>query len=299
MKSPSFGYVAPASTADVVDALTTGSAAPGGAVVLAGGQSLLVELHHRRVRPALVVDLGRVGDLGGLAVAGGELHVGALARHRDAERPGAAPGPLGRLLPRVAEHVAHPPVRARGTIAGSLAWGHPAAEWGAVAVALDARVDLRGAGGGRSVAAADWFRGPHRTARRPDELVTALRLPLPPAGAGVGFVEHRRTAASYAGVAVVAVLELEGPVVTSARLGVVGAADRPERAAAAEGFLRGAEAGEAAFARAGELAARDADPVDEPHQPADHRRHLVGVLVRRALGRALADRRSTDEEEDA
>ncbi|WP_432572763.1 FAD binding domain-containing protein [Kineococcus sp. SYSU DK005] len=297
MKSPPFDLVAPSSLEDAVLALAAGADRPGGAAVLAGGQSLLLDLHHRRVRPSLVVDLRRVPGLDGLGVHEGHLRVGALVRHRALEDPAAASGALGRVLPVLAEHVGHPPIRELGTFCGSLAWAHPTAEWGVLAVTLDAVLDLRGPAGARTVAAGQWFTGRHATVRRDAELLTGVRLPLPPPGAGAGFLEHRRTEASFAAAAALAVLEVEDGAVRSARIGLAGAADRPVRAHRAERLLRGAPATPEAFAGAARVAAHeDADPVPEPHGGIDHRRQVLSVLVRRALGAALADARGQRQE---
>jgi aerobic carbon-monoxide dehydrogenase medium subunit len=287
VKPAPFDYLAAASTQEAVEALAR---TDGDARVLAGGQSLVLEMHYRRSRPGLVVDINRVPGLDRLDVDGASLRVGPLVRHRAFESSRAAPGPLGRLLSQTARHIAHPPIRALGTLAGSVAWAHPAAEWCTVATALDAEVELRSTTGTRSVGAADYFHGPHSTARRPDELVTAVRVPLLPDEAGVGFAEHRRTQASFAQVAVVAGLTLRDGEVGGVWLGLANAADTPVRARAAERSLLGTRAGPAAFDRAGRIAAdQDADPRPEPHADVEYRRHVVAVLVGRALARAHRD----------
>lgn len=292
MKPAAFDYVAPTELSDAVTALAE---RPETARVLAGGQSLVLEMHYRRERPDLLVDINTVRGLDAVEVDGDALRVGALARHRTFETPSVAPGASGRLLSRVSPFIAHPPVRARGTMVGSLAWANPASEWCATAVALDAGIELAGPGGSRVVAARDFFRGPFRTARQPDEILTSVRLPLLPGpgaeadAVGVGFHEHRRTHASFAQVAVVAVLILRDGVIADARLGLAGVADRPVRADEAERHLRGREAEAAVFARAAELAAAGADPLPEPHAGSEYKRHAVGVLVRRVLEQAGAD----------
>jgi aerobic carbon-monoxide dehydrogenase medium subunit len=293
MKPAPFDYVAPTELSDAVTALAERRDA---ARVLAGGQSLVLQMHYRRERPALLVDINNVRGLGAITVDGAELRVGALARHRAFETPNVAPGALGRLLSRVSPLIAHPPVRARGTMAGSLAWAHPASEWCATAVALDAGIELTGPAGSRVVSAGDYFRGPFRTARRADEILTSVRLPLLPAATagtvGVGFLEQHRTHASFAQVAAVAVLHLRDGVITGARLGLAGAADRALRAHDAEAHLLGQEPEPQVFARAAELAAAAADPLPEPHAGVEYKRHAVGVLVRRALVQANEDSES-------
>jgi aerobic carbon-monoxide dehydrogenase medium subunit len=138
------------------------------------------------------------------------------------------------------------------------------------------------------VGATSFFRGPFATACEPDELLTGVRLPLPDKDTGASFAEHRRTEASYALVAAVATLKLRGGAVEEARIGLAGATDRPLRAHAAERSLADEPPSAEPFAEAGRLAAADADPRPEPHCGVAYRRHVVSVLVRRALEEALA-----------
>ena len=298
MKPAPFDYAAPTELPDAVAALAD---RPETARVLAGGQSLVLEMHYRRERPALLVDINNVRGLDAITVDGDALRVGALARHRAFETPSVAPGALGRLLSRVSPFIAHPPVRARGTMAGSLAWANPASEWCATAVALDAAIELTGPAGSHPVAAGDYFLGPFRTARQPDEILTSVRLPLLPGpvgeaeAVGVGFCEQHRTHASFAQVAVVAVLTLRDGVITGARLGLAGAADRPMRAHDAERHLVGRRAEAGVFARAAELTVAAAAPLPEPHAGVEYKRHAIGVLVRRALTQAREDSEANGE----
>ncbi|SHG28598.1 FAD binding domain-containing protein [Geodermatophilus nigrescens] len=258
------------------------------AAVLAGGQSLLLELRYGDVRRGVLVDLAGAADLAGLAVADGELRLGALVRHAAVERL-ELDDPLARLLRRAAAYVAHPPIRARGTFAGSLAWAHPAAEWCALARALDARMTVRGPAGEREVAAEDWFRGPHRTQRAPDEVLTAVTLPLLGAGAGVGFAELRRTSGSFALAAAGCAVHVAAGRVTRARIGLANAAGVPVRAAEAEAALVGSDGSPDAVRAAADAAAAAADPASEPHCSAEYRRHALGVLTARALTEALGE----------
>ncbi|MCW2887906.1 MAG: molybdopterin dehydrogenase, FAD-binding protein [Streptosporangiaceae bacterium] len=313
MKPAAFDYLAPSTVGEAVDALAdTGRRAQ----VLAGGQSLLLDLHYRRSHPDLVLDINRVHDLDHLGVHDGALHVGALVRHRVFESPQVAPGPLGRLLSLAVVNIAHPPIRALGTMVGSLAYAHPAAEWCTTALALDAEIEMHGPDGVRVVGARDYFHGPHRTARGSQELITAVRLPLLGDTTGVGFAEHRRTHASFAQIAVVVTLTAPAGVITGARVGLANAADRPIRAYAAERSLIGTEAGRPLpslsephpsephpsergssenhpFDWAGRIAAeRDADPRAQPYADVDYQRQVIAVLVSRALRQASADRRA-------
>lgn len=285
MKPASFEYRRPSSVSEAVG-LLAGSGDR--AKVLAGGQSLMIELNYRRTQPELLVDINGISELDVLEQRDDALYVGALARHARFERP-VSGSPLERLLARVSRFVGHPPIRARGTMVGSLSYAHPAAEWPAVAVALDAQLTLVSATGARTLPAASFFEGPFTTACRPDELVTGVALPVLPPSAGVGFVEHRRTAASFAVVAAIAVLELGGGSVRAARVAVAGGADRPLRAHEAEQVLRDG----GSFADAASAAAAEARPVAEPHVSSEYRRHVIEVVVRRALEQASAEARSS------
>ena len=293
MKPAPFEYLAPDSVEEAVATLAERGPE---AAVLAGGQSLVIDLRYRRARPAVVLDINRIAALSELAARDGSVHIGALVRHAELEKahfgsagkPDGTPGdPLAELFRLVAPHVAQPPIRARGTFAGSLAWAHPAAEWGALAAALGAEVELTGHAGQRRVPARLWFRGPFTTARRPDELVTGVRLPLLAPHTVVRFAEHRRTHGSFAlAAAVVAVRQAEGRV-EWARIGLANAADVPLRALAAEEVLLGHRPSPELLREAAAQAGAAADPVAEPYASVAYRRHVLKVLVRRCLTQAL------------
>jgi aerobic carbon-monoxide dehydrogenase medium subunit len=283
MKPAPFDYLAPASVPEAVAALAERGPE---AAVLAGGQSLLIDLRYRRRRPSLLLDINRIGELSELAVRDGWVHIGGLVRHAELERA-AFIDPLADLLRQVAPYVAHPPIRARGTFAGSLAWAHPAAEWGALAVALDAEVALAGPAGPRLVPAGQWFLGPFTTARRPDELVTGVRLPRLPPGTAVRFAEHRRTHGSFAMAAAMVAVRLAEGRVEWVRIGLANAADVPLRAAAAEQVLLGERPAPDLLREAAERAGAEADPIAEPYASVAYRRHVLGVLVRRCLTEAV------------
>ncbi|GLW05684.1 carbon-monoxide dehydrogenase medium subunit [Microtetraspora sp. NBRC 13810] len=282
MKPAYFDYVAPPSVAETVSLLGEHGTE---ASVLAGGQSLLIEMRYRRRRPAILIDVNRVAGLSGIALDPASARLGALVRHADLERARFA-DPLAALFRLVAPNVAHPPIRARGTFAGSLAWAHPAAEWCALAAALNAEVELRGPYGERRVPAGAWFLGPFTTARLPDELVTGVRLPRLGPGTAVRFAEHRRTHASFALAAVVVAVRLAAERVAWVRIGLANAADVPLRAVEAEAVLIGERAGPGPIAEAAEVAGTEADPVEEPYASVPYRRHVLRTLVRRCLTEA-------------
>ncbi|MFC9078364.1 FAD binding domain-containing protein [Streptomyces sp. NPDC057062] len=299
MKPAAFDYVAACTVPEAVDALGNADKSQ----VLAGGQSLLLEMHLERIRPDLVVDINRIPELDDMRVVDDTLRVGALIRHQVFESAQAVPGPLGSLFSLAVVNIAHPPIRSRGTMVGSFGWGHPASEWCGIAMALDAEIQLQGREGARTVAARDYFHGPLKTARRPGELITSVHYPLLADHTGVGFIEHRRTHFCFAQVAVAAVLTVHDGVISEARIGLVNCADRPLRAHAAEQALIGVEIGppvegyrvpeDHPFASAGRIAAeQDAAPVAEPYADLEYRRHAIAVVAARTLCQAANDHRS-------
>ncbi len=283
MKPARFEYWAPTSTDEALNILTQ---VPG-AKVLAGGQSLVPAMNFRLARPETLVDINRLVELDRIEVERSVLHIGALARHRSFERP-VAPGPLGELLPRVARHVGHLPIRTRGTFCGSLAHADPAAEWCLAALVLDGEVVARSTLGERVIPADGFFETVFTTALRPDELLVEVRIPLLTADDGVGFEELSRRAGDFALVMAMAVIRVADGHITGARLGVGGAADRPLRLPEAESVLIGEMPHQAVFERAAEVAASSVRPLEDIHAGAEYRRSLVRVLLVRALQQAAA-----------
>ncbi|GAA4602835.1 carbon-monoxide dehydrogenase medium subunit [Actinoplanes octamycinicus] len=243
-----FEYVAATDLDEVLAALADGRTS-----VLAGGQSLVPELTAPDAPPRRVVDINRVAGFDTLAEADGFLRVGPLIRHRTFESE-AVGGPLGELLRAVVRHIGHPPIRARGTMLGSLAYAHPAAEWPAVAVALGAQLVLTGPAGRRTVPAAEFFTGPFTTARRPEELLAECRLPVLAPGTGIGYAEDRRTTVFPEAAAFAAVTVAAGRV-TAAAIGLVNAGPCPVRARTAERALVGSDFSDAAIGAAAATAA--------------------------------------------
>jgi carbon-monoxide dehydrogenase medium subunit len=284
MKPAPFRYHAPATRAEALELLAGlgADAAP-----LAGGQSLLPAMNLRLARPRHIVDLNRIPASGDCRAVDGHLHIGALVRHRALERPPVA-GPIGDLLAAAARHVGHPPIRERGTFAGSLAHADPTAEWCAVTVALDATVLLASVGEQRSVAASSFFVAPFATARRPDELVVEARVPLLSPDHRTGFAEESRATGDFPVVCAAVALRVVDDVIVDARIGAGGIAPTPIRLQAAEEALRGSSITDAkASQEAGEAARAAADPIDDPNATAAYRRHLAGVVMERAVMSAL------------
>src|SRR5215813_12267783 len=264
---------------------TLAEVAPKEGRVLAGGQSLVPIMAFRLARPAHLVDINGVAGLAHLQANGKTLSIGACVRHAAFYAP-VVDGPLGRLLSTVVQHIAHHPIRTRGTFCGSLAHADPASEWCMVAATLDASIVLRSQRGTRTVAANDFFDGIMTTAREDDELLTEVQFPALPADTRVGFCEFSRRAGDFALAMAVACYRMKDGAIADARVGIGGAEARPRRIAEAEATLNGREPGPEVFRRAGDAAATAIDPLEDYHTSAEYRRDLVRAMTRRALERA-------------
>jgi carbon-monoxide dehydrogenase medium subunit len=285
MKPAAFRYHAP-KTVDEAVALLAEFADDDGRV-LAGGQSLVPTMAFRLARPAHLVDINGVEALNRIAVTDGKLVIGACVRHSAFHKP-VCEGPLGKLLTDVVHHIAHYPIRNRGTFCGSLAHADPASEWCLVLAALDGEVVAKSVRGARSIAARDFFKGIMTTALRDDELLVEARLPLLPAGTRCGFYEFSRRAGDFALAAAVGVYRLDGGKIAEPRLAIGGAEVNPRRIAQAERALAGAAPGDQAFRAAAQAAMEAIDPIEDIINSAEFRRDLVLAVARRALERAAA-----------
>jgi carbon-monoxide dehydrogenase medium subunit len=248
------------------------------AKLLAGGHSLLPVLRLRFARPSLLVDVGRLEELSYVRDTGDALAIGALTRHHD-----VATSPLVQehnpLVSYAASLIGDPQIRHRGTIGGSLAHGDPASDLAAVLLALDGEVDIAGADGVRTVSAADFFVGVFQTAAGPAEMVTEVRVPKLGAEHVWSFLKFRRRALDWATVGVAAVARRSNGGVTDAAIGLVNMGAVPLRA-------RAAETAWAAGTDPGAAADEGTEPPTDTNGSAQYRRHLVRVLVRRAVEEA-------------
>jgi carbon-monoxide dehydrogenase medium subunit len=254
------------------------------AKALAGGQSLIPILALRLARFGHLVDLNRVGELAGVRRVDGSLRIGAMTRHRAVEQDPdvAAAVPL---LSRATRQVGHWQIRNRGTLGGSLAHADPAAEQPAVAVALDAVMEVASAHGEREVAAADFFQGTWTTSVGPEELLIAARFPEWPKPCGFAIEELARRHGDFALVGVVCGVGLGANGVNRAAIALFGVGSTPVRAVAAEAALTSG----APLADMAEAAIAAIDPSDDLHASASYRRRVAGVLVRRAIGKAMKE----------
>ncbi len=287
MKPAAFKYALPR-TLD--EALTVKAEHGDEAMFLAGGQSLVPAMNFRLAQPAVLIDINAVEELAFVRVddEGGDLHLGALTRHRDLQfNPMiAATQPL---VHEAAPNVAHQQIRNRGTLCGNLVHADPASELPAVMLALDARLRLQSTAGERWVAARDFFVSVFTTARADDEMLVEVALPAAAPGSGTCFLEVARRPGDYAmmGVAAVVVLDDDGTC-RDARLTYCSAGETPVAASAAAAALIGGRAAADDIAAAADQAKQEIAPVGSVHASVDFQRHLAAVLTRRALHQAVA-----------
>jgi len=278
VKPSAFEYLAPESCDEALAALAEHG---DDAAVLAGGQSLIPMMNLRIAAPPVVIDIMRIGELRTIDRGEDWIEIGAGIRMAQAERESGVP-----LIERALQHVGHSAIRNAGTVCGSIAHADPAAELPAVLLALDGEVVLRSARGRRTVAADEFFNSYFTTAREPDELVVAVRIPA--TRRRVAFLEVTpRLGGSTGEFATVAVAAAAGRDdaghLTSVSLAFAGVAERAIRAREAEAILVGAEPTRDAIADAAERAAGETDPPADVHAGPEYRRRLVRALTRRAL----------------
>jgi carbon-monoxide dehydrogenase medium subunit len=254
------------------------------AKVLAGGQSLMPMLNFRLAQIEHLIDINRLG--GGLdeaRIEAGKITIPALVRQRKAERSPEMARALP-LLTAALRHVAHPQIRNRGTICGSLAHADPAAELPTVMTALDAKFTVASADGVRTLDATEFFQFHLTTALEPEELLLEVTVDAPPEGTYTAFREFaaRHGDFALAGVAVTCGLDESGAV-TGCRVVAAGVAPTPQRLTAAEGIATGSRLDDATLAEIEAAAREEIEPTSDIHASAVYRRRLTGALVKRAL----------------
>jgi carbon-monoxide dehydrogenase medium subunit len=286
MKPASFVYHAP-KTVDEAVALLAETAAEDGRV-LAGGQSLVPTMAFRMARPGHLIDINGIAEISSITREADALVIGAGVRHAAFHSP-VTEGPLGKLLAFVVHHIAHYPIRQRGTFCGSLAHADPSSEWCLTAATLGATMVARGADGTREIAAEEFFQGIMTTALEEGEMLVAVRLPLPAYDLRHGFYEFSRRAGDYAMAAALATYRLQDGAMVEARLGLGGAEASTRRIAEAEALLEGQAPSDQVFRAAAEAAADVIDPLEDLQADAAFRRDLVRAVARRALERAAAE----------
>jgi len=285
VKPAPFVYHAPKTIDDAVAKLA--ELGPLDGRVLAGGQSLVPMMAFRMARPAHLIDINAVTGLDRLAIDDDVLSIAAGVRHAAFHRP-VVSGPTGALLAAVVSHIAHYPIRLRGTFCGSLAHADPASEWCLTAVTLGAEIVAASQRGRRVIMADDYFEGMMMTALAEDELLLEARVPLLAPDARFGFYEFSRRAGDYAIAMALVTFRLQDGVIIEPRVGVGGAEGRPRRMSEAETALAGQKPGQELFRAAAEAAAAAVDPLEDVHADAEFRLDLVRAVTRRALERAVA-----------
>jgi carbon-monoxide dehydrogenase medium subunit len=284
LKPAAFDYFRPASLAEALALLAKYK---DDCKILAGGQSLVPAMNFRLARPAVLIDITDISELDYLRADGDGLAIGALTRHAAFHRA-VVDGPLGTLLCKVASHIAHYPIRQRGTFAGSLAHADPASEWCLVATTLGATVVAKSVRGERTIAVGEFFKGTFSTDLAVDELLAEVRLPGLAQGWGAGFYEFSRRAGDFALGMALAALRIEGGIVREARLGVGGVSSRAIRLRQLEGRMVGRTASSELIETIAREAWASVDPVGDIHASPEYRRDLTATAVKRALTEAAA-----------
>lgn len=281
MKSPALDYIR-------VESLCAAFAAfaerDGDAVYLAGGHSLIPSLTLRLQAPSLLIDISRVAELSGVELEDGWLRIGAMTRHAE-----ALTNPLiarhAALFAEAAPHVAHPAIRNRGTIGGSISYADPASEFPAVALALRCEMEVVGPEGTRRIPADDFFLGLYETAIEPGEILRSIHVPPVANGQVIAFDELARRRGDYAMVGAGLQAVMQSGMIDDISIAFFSVGLKATRAASAESALRGAELGPVAIAAAQAALAHDLEPDDQAEMPAAMRMHLARVLLGRLLGK--------------
>ena len=282
MKASAFNYVRATSVANALELL---EAHGDRAKLLSGGQSLMPAMNLRLIAPELIIDIGKIAELRSIAVRGDILAIGALARHVDLQRSAeiAAHAPL---LTEAIAHVAHPAVRNRGTLGGSLAHADPASELPACMVALNATIVLRSQSGERRVAAAEFFKGIYETALSAQELLVGVELPVARKNSAHFFREFARRHGDYAITGLAAASIVDGDVFADLRMAFFAVGDRPVLAKAADRLVNTAVT-PVALSDASAALGEELDPQGDQQASASMRRHLAKVLMARCVSALL------------
>lgn len=274
MKPAPFAYAKARSVEDAVALLAQHGE---GAKLLAGGQSLIATLNMRLSAPKILIDLNGISGLSGIALKDGHVEIGAMTRHVEVERSDV----IAKHAPLIAmamPHVAHPAIRNRGTVGGSIAFADPAAELPACLLALGGSVDIAGPKGRRTVPADDFFKGLYETAIGADEMLTLIRLPAATPDSRYGFAELSRRHGDYAVAGLAASATADSGKLKDVRLAFFGVDLTPIRTKGAEAALAAGDIDKAVAALSSDL-----DPPDDVQETGPVKKHLAGVLLRRVV----------------
>lgn len=274
-----FEYFAPQSVKEAIGLLEKHG---DDAKVLAGGHSLLPIMKLRLAQPKVIVDIGRISGLDGIKAEGQKITIGALTTH-DAVEHNALLVEKCPLLSEAAAVIGDMQVRNRGTIGGAAAHADPAADYPAALLALDAEIVATGPTGSRTISAGEFFVDMLTTSLKPNELITALHVPVLARGTGSAYQKHPHPASGYAVVGVAAVVTVSGGKCQRAAIGITGVAGKAYRATAVEKALAGQSLDEATVAKAAGHAADGADPQGDLYASGQFRAHLASVYTKRAV----------------
>jgi carbon-monoxide dehydrogenase medium subunit len=254
--------------------------------LVAGGHSLLPMMKLRLAKPEVLIDINDLADLSYIKVEGGELRIGAMARHADLLASAIA-GEHYRIFHDAERVIADPIVRNRGTIGGSICQADPSEDLSAVFAAVKASIVIRGSGGERVVPAREFHTGPYETVVGPAEMVTEIRVPIRPGG-GSAYEKVERRAGDWAIVSAGAAVWMDGGVISDARVGLAAVGPNTTGIPAISEALTGHAPSEELYRQAGEIAAASCSPGTDMRGSAEYKRHLADELTRRALRRAVA-----------
>jgi aerobic carbon-monoxide dehydrogenase medium subunit len=255
--------------------------------LLAGGHSLIPMMKLRLAQPSHLIDLAGVGELKGVRIEGGEIVIGAMTTQHEliASEALATHAPI---LREAAQQIADPQVRYLGTIGGNAANGDPGNDMPAILMTLDAVFELRGSAGARKVKAREYYLGIYETAAEPGEILTEIRVPIPPKSHGFAYEKLKRKIGDYATAAAAAILTVANGRVATCAVGLTNVADRPLLAVGAAEAAVGSALDRATLARAARAAEAIASPAADGRGSAEYRAKMAGVMTARALARAFA-----------
>lgn len=285
MKPPKFDYYRPTSLSEALDLLAqTG----GEAKILAGGQSLVPLLNMRLASPTVLIDINHIPELADVRVEEDSLSLGALVRHRTLEES-VTVREMCPLLSEAARHVGHVQIRNRGTLGGTLVHADPSAELPAAVAALGGTIVLASRAGLRKVPAAEFFMGPFMAALEPNEMLVEVHVPIVEGRHGWAFLEVARRHGDFALCGVAVQIQLDDTDrVAQVWIGLTGVDQTPVVPKEAAALLTGKQPTEAIIAEVADAVRNSCEPESDLHGTAEYRRHLAGVLTRRALHKALS-----------
>ncbi len=278
-----FDYHSPATLDDALSLLGEHA----GAKLLAGGQSLIPAMRFRLAQPPVLIDLNGIGDLQYVREEGGRLLIGAMTRESMLEESPVVQQKFP-MLADAARVIADPLVRNMATVGGNLAHADPANDHPAVMLAYGAQVVARGPHGERVIPIDDFFVDLFETSLKPNEILTEIRIPVPPTGSGEAYVKMERKVGDYAVSAVAVQLRFDGSTVAQARIALTNVSPVPLRATDAEGELTGKALSDEVLEAAGRAAGAQSEPSADLRGSEDYKRDLTRILTRRAIEKAAA-----------